>query len=90
MTNNIIASSPNIQGDITQCKIETALINTERDSAFSFNELNTYQSYNVCSKETLNTFTVQEITNLGVFGFLIPLILLIMFGFLAFISFIFG
>ncbi len=52
----------NVQGDITSCKIENQLIRTDKKSVFSLQELNTYASYDVCSRKIIDKYTVPSFT----------------------------
>lgn len=74
---NALVASPNIQGDITNCRIETTKISVNRNSAFSFTEQNNFQSYDVCTKDVITTYSTNNITGFG--GFLIGISILFLF-----------
>lgn len=74
MENNVVIPTNNLEGNITSCKIENTLIKSERDSIFSFKEMNTYQSYDVCSKQIIQTYVKPEMT---IFGFSMIVVLFI-------------
>ena len=67
MENNkvILPIGGNVQGDITTCKIETAAVRKERDSAFSFTETTIYQSYDVCTRDVIETYGLDGLTFFG-------------------------
>lgn len=83
MTTAVIPTN-NVQGDITSCGIETRSIQVERNGAFAFTERTTYQSYNLCSKETIREYSVDGLTFGGgiviVFFCFVALILLASIG----------
>ena len=64
-TNTIIPVGNEVRGDITSCKIENQLIMTQRNSAFSITEYNTYAAYNVCDKRIINQYSVSDFTGMG-------------------------
>lgn len=61
----ILVPTSEVTGDVTICKIERQLLKVERQSAFSLIEKNTYATYNVCTKEIIETYTVPSISGLG-------------------------
>jgi len=63
---NIIVPTNEVQGNITNCKVEKVRINTKKDSVFSLKEINTYQIYNVCDKSVIREYSLPEFTNLSV------------------------
>ena len=62
---NVLVPTANVIGDVTACKIENQLISTERVSATSLQEVNTYVSYDVCSKQIIYQYQVPDITFFG-------------------------
>jgi hypothetical protein len=69
----VIVPGTNVEGNITSCKIENQLISTQRSSALSVTETNTYASYDVCSKEIISQYSVPQVTELGELGLVIVL-----------------
>lgn len=75
MSNNtIIVPTDGVKGDITSCEITTQLISTKRDSMFSFQEMNTYVSYDVCNKQILREYSIPSWTG---FGFIASCVLVV-------------
>ena len=78
-TNTVVVPTNGVEGNITSCGLDTANISTQRDSAFSFTEYNTYQTYNVCTGEVVKQYDVQGVTFFG--GFVIfVLVIVLIFG----------
>ncbi len=61
----VVAPSSQVQGDITQCKIENTLKSYKIDSAFSITGQSTYITYDVCNKTVLSEYINPEITLFG-------------------------
>lgn len=60
MTPQVFIAGSNVEGNITSCKIENQLIKVDRKSVLSPTEVKTYISYDVCNKQVINTYTLQE------------------------------
>lgn len=73
----VIVPTAEVQGDITSCKIENQLVSRYRESPFSLTQTSSYVSYNVCTKEIMDRYTVPEMTSIfpGLLVFLIVLVL---------------
>lgn len=65
MAENVVAVSPNIEGNITSCKVENVLLTKIKNSAFSFTETETFVTYDVCNKQEMARYNVPEITEIG-------------------------
>lgn len=65
-----ILDNVKIQGDITSCKIETLKLSIEKKGIFSPTQKITYQNYDVCTKNVINTYVIPEI-NGGFIGLLL-------------------
>lgn len=74
----ILPVNNEVQGNITDCKIETAQIKIDRESILSLTEIKTYQSYDVCTKKVINEYTVKEVSPVG-FGWGLGLGVIILF-----------
>lgn len=74
MDKNIIVGSENIKGDITSCKLETAQISLDKESAWSLRETKTYQTYDVCSKAVISEYEVESFTGLASIGLFVGII----------------
>jgi hypothetical protein len=82
--NTAIIPTNNIQGDITSCKIETALTKIDKEWALSLTQISHYQSYDVCTKEVVETYHIQEITPAAFgLGFMIAIFIVLLIGFIA-------
>lgn len=75
---NRILTGGDIKGDITSCKIENKLIKLDKKSPFSLTQNKTYVSYDVCTKQTIETYTVPELTEFWGAFFAIGIPVLIM------------
>jgi hypothetical protein len=64
-----VVPSSDVQGNITACQINQQLLSIQRQSAFSITELDTYITYDVCSKKVLAQYSVHDLTDFGT-GFL--------------------
>lgn len=73
----VVAVSPNIEGEITSCKIENEVVNIDKTSAFSITQIKTYRSYDVCTKQTINEYPIQEFTAFSGFSLIFGAILLV-------------
>jgi len=62
----IIPVGNQVEGDITSCKIENQVISVQKLSAFSIQKRTTYASYDVCSKQIIQQYTIPEINDFGV------------------------
>ena len=80
-TQTIIPVGNDVQGDITSCKIDNAVLSISKNSALSLTERTTYASYNVCTKEVIQTY---EVPNVTTFALVSPLVI----GYLVFIAFV--
>lgn len=69
-----ILDNVKIQGDITSCRIETLKLSIEKKGIFSPTQKVTYQNYDVCTKNVINSYVVPEI-NPGFIGLLFIIIL---------------
>ena len=80
MNNQPIAIVPttNVEGNITSCKIETAKVSIDRESPMSFVQHTTYQSYDVCTKEVIDSYVMPEVTGFAFFISSLGAILLFM------------
>ena len=56
MSNNIIASSPNIQGNISNCEVQTIKVKTDY-KPFKRTYTNTYQVINKCDNSIMSEYT---------------------------------
>lgn len=65
MSQPIVVPTTNVDGNITSCKIETQQIKVDRSSAFSLRETRTFVSYDVCSRQQLEQFSVENFTPLS-------------------------
>ena len=72
----IIVPTSNVEGNITNCKIENQVLRVDRKNVLSLTEKTTYITYDVCNKEVLSEYTVPEITGTCFIGFLGIVILL--------------
>lgn len=61
----IVIPTGNVNGNITSCKIENQLIRIDRGSAVSLIEIQTRASYDVCSKQIIERYSVQELTGVA-------------------------
>ena len=78
---NLLIPTNKIEGDITSCKIENQVIFIRRDSPISLVEYTTYASYDVCSKEIINQYTVPSMTGVAlIMGLSIALIFFMILG----------
>jgi hypothetical protein len=64
MSETMIVPTNNVEGNITSCKIETSPIKVDRHSVWSLTEKTTYRSYDVCTKQTIDTYTKPEFTGM--------------------------
>ena len=67
MEKTIIPVGGNVVGNITDCKIENTLISIDKAWAGAMTQISTYRSYDVCSKQVIKDYAVQEITPNGIF-----------------------
>jgi hypothetical protein len=58
----MIVPTNSVEGNITDCKIETAQIKTDRESPLSLTEIITYRSYDVCTKQTIEEYQIPSLT----------------------------
>jgi hypothetical protein len=65
MAENVLIPSANVEGNITSCKIENQLIKTDRASVFSVQEIETYATYDVCSKQIIQQYTIPSLAPAG-------------------------
>lgn len=71
----------NVQGDITSCEIKDMVVSVERGSVFSFTQKTSHFVYNVCTKEEVGKYAVPELTDMGIIGVMVGLILFFVFAF---------
>jgi len=86
-TNAVAITNSELKGDVTSCKIETLKFSTERKGVFSPTQKITYQNYDVCTKNVVNTYSVPEI-NVGFIALLFTIALAICVGVLIICSII--
>jgi len=65
MAETVIPVTNGVNGNITDCKIETAKIKVERKGAWSLTQKETYRSYDVCTKQTINQYQTNTVTGGG-------------------------
>lgn len=65
-TQTVVVPTNNVEGNITNCKIETAEIRVDKASPSSFVQYTTYQSYDVCTKEVKSEYVIPEVTGFAV------------------------
>lgn len=68
MADKIILAGNNIEGNITDCKIENQIIKVEKNSVFSLQQKRTYASYDVCTKEIIHQYVIPEFTGFALIG----------------------
>lgn len=61
MEKTIVIPTNGVTGDITSCKIETQHIKTEKKSVFSLTKVDTYASYDVCSKQIIERYEIPSL-----------------------------
>lgn len=66
MSNNIIIPTNKVEGDITNCKIEHQQIRVDKRSMWSLKQTTTYISYDVCSKDILQEYTIPQFSGFSV------------------------
>ena len=83
MENNTIATvvpAGGVEGNITSCKVETAKTQVTKNSSVSLSQSESYQTYNVCTGEVINTYEVPSMTFFGgclvMFGMLVTFFVL--------------
>lgn len=64
MSNTAVVSG-DVKGDITSCKIENQVVKVERNGALSPSQTTSYIAYDVCNKNTIESYKVQELTGFG-------------------------
>lgn len=62
----VLLPTNDITGNITSCKIETKRISVDKGGAFSVVQVNSFQTYNVCTGVPTNYYTVQNFTPFGI------------------------
>ena len=73
---NVIVPTSNVEGNITNCKIENQLLSIDRKSAFSVTETRNYITYDVCNKQELARYSMPEFTGNGGIGVFILFLIL--------------
>jgi hypothetical protein len=85
---NVLIPSSNVEGNITSCKIEQQTLKKDKHYVYSLTEQTTYATYDVCSKQIIQTYTVPSFTPFG-FVACIPLfilVLILIFGLFVFFA----
>jgi preprotein translocase subunit YajC len=78
MAETVIPVTNGLNGNITDCKIETAQIKIDRKGTMSFSQKETYRTYDVCTKQTVSEYTASTITGAGIaIIILVPFVLLV-------------
>jgi len=75
-----VVPGSNVQGNITTCQINQQLLSIQRQSTFSITELDTYITYDICSKKVLAQYAVHDFTDFGGGLAVVAAICLVMFG----------
>ena len=86
-TNTILLPSTKIEGDVTSCKVESVIQSVQKEGAFSFEQISTYQTYDVCTKEIIEVYSVPELTLFGGFLVVPVLILALLVPFIVWVTF---
>lgn len=63
-----VVGAGQVKGDITSCRIETKMIKLEKNSIFSLTEKQHFISYDVCTKNVIESYSVPQLAGAGVIG----------------------
>lgn len=77
--NTVLLPTQWVIWDVTSCKIETAEIKKEINSIFSLYWKTYYQSYNVCTKEIIEVYSIPHLSDLWIsfLMILVPFVLIL-------------
>lgn len=63
-----VVGAGQVKGDITSCRIETKMIKLEKNGIFSLTEKQHFISYDVCTKNVVESYSVPQLAGAGVLG----------------------
>lgn len=78
MNNNIIASSPNIQGNISNCEIQTVMVSTDA-KALNRSYTEKYQVINKCDNSVISEYEEWAAGFMMIITFFVGIVILFMF-----------
>jgi len=86
-TNTIIPVGNSVQGDITSCEVDVVRTSVDRTSVLSFQQRETFQSYDVCTKQIVDEYDVPTLTGFGFTSVFIGIVFLFVLFITVIVSF---